>query len=436
MLNPQSPILAPKVRDLAFRQGEDGNAHWIPSRYKVMWGGRAGLKSWGFARLAILLTTARRVRVVCAREYQNSLAESVHQTLQANIEALGLAPYYTIRDNYIQSKVTRSLFTFAGIKTEPRKFKSTEGIDVLWLEEGEKVSKASWDIIVPTVRRAGSEIWCSFNPDEPTDPTSVMFMPSSPAKPQEPHPLARIVRTNWRDNPWLTPELIAEKDYMARVDHDSYMHVWEGEYRQNSAAQVLKGKISVAEVDTAGWSVLFGADWGFSQDPTAAVKVWVSPDKRRLYIEHEAWAIGCDIDKTPALFDTIPGAREHTMRADSARPETISYMRNHGYGRMVACEKWKGSVEDGVAHLRQYEQIIIHPRCRHAIEEARLWCYKVDRLTGEVLPELVDANNHIWDAVRYALQPLIKAAPGIIGYYERIAAEAKRAAEGQDGRTT
>lgn len=427
------PVLAPKVRDLAF----DAQGNWIPSRYKVMHGGRAGLKSWGFARLAILLTTKRRVRVVCAREYQNSIAESVHQTLQVNIEALQLAPYYTIRDTYIASKVTGSIFTFAGIKTEPRKFKSTEGIDVLWLEEAEKLSKDSWEIIVPTVRRRGSEIWCGFNPHDPADPTAVMFMPSSPEKMQAPHPQARITETNWRDNPWLTPELIAEKDYMARVDYDSYLHVWEGQYRRNSAAQVLRGKIREGIENAEGWSVMYGADWGFSQDPTACVRLFVSPDRRRLYIANEAWKIGCDIDKTPELFNAVPGAKEHTMRGDCARPETISYLQRNGYPKLVACEKWKGSVEDGVAHLRQYDEIIINPACKHAVEEARLWCYKVDRLTGEVLPELVDANNHIWDAVRYALQPLIKAGPGIIGYYERIAAEAKRAAEGQgqNGRT-
>jgi len=420
-------ILSPKVVDLFF----DGEGVWIPSRYKVMHGGRGGLKSWGFARVAIILATHHKCRFTCAREYQNSIAESVHETLVTNIDALDLRPYFTVRDTYIASNVTGSMFTFAGIKTEPRKFKSREGIDVLWLEEGEKVSEDSWRIIVPTVRKAFSEIWCGFNPDLPSDPTSIRFMPVSEEKPQEPHPMARVIATNWRDNPWLSPELIAEKDYMARVDPDSYQHVWEGDYRRHSQAQVLREKYSIQDFTAGGegWDgPYFGGDWGFAQDPTAGVKCWIK--ERKLYIEHEAWAIGCDIDKTPELFDKLPDARKHVMRADSARPETISYMQRHGYSRMIAVKKWKGSVEDGVAHLRQYEQIIIHPRCRHTIEEAKLWSYKVDRVTGDVKPELVDANNHIWDAVRYALQTIIEAQPGIIEFY-RLQAEKMKQKQGQ-----
>src|SRR6185312_12571971 len=101
----------------------------------------------------------------------------------------------------------------------------------------------------------------------------------------------------------------------------------------------------------------------------------------RLMIEHEAYGLGVDIDATPVLFDTVPGAREGNIRADSARPETISYMQRHGYPRIFAAEKWQGSVEDGVAFLRQFEEIVIHPRCPHTFEESRLWSYKKDRLT-------------------------------------------------------
>jgi len=408
-----------------------------------MHGGRGAIKSWGFARVAVMLANERRLRIACAREYQNSIAESVHETIVAQIDALNLGSYFNIQERRIRSLVTRSEFFFAGLKTNPRKFKSTEGIDILWIEEGESVSKESWEVVVPTVRKAGSEIWCGFNPHQKSDPTSQRFI-------ENPHPLARVVEVNWRDNPWLSDELRAEKDYMARVDYDAYMHVWEGKYQQNSHAQVLSGKIAVEEfTPQKDWSgPYFGADWGFSQDPTAATKCWVGG--RTLYIEREAWAIGCDLDKTPALFDRglnppqeveglqydaagnlrpeckAPSSRSFAMRADSARPETVSHMRSRGYGQIASVDKWKGSVEDGVAHLRQYERIVIHPRCKHAIEEGRLWVYKVDRLTQDVLPELVDANNHIWDAVRYALAPLIKSQPGIIEFYRREAEKLKQ----------
>ncbi|HHW4679819.1 MAG TPA: hypothetical protein ACQGQH_10440 [Xylella sp.] len=114
----------------------------------------------------------------------------------------------------------------------------------------------------------------------------------------------------------------------------------------------------------------FGADWGFSVDPTALVRCWVNG--RILYVEYEAWGVGVDIDQTPALFDSVPEAHEHVIRADCARPETISHMQRHGYPRVMPCDKWVGSVEDGTEHLRSYEHIMIHPRCRRTADEARL----------------------------------------------------------------
>jgi len=421
---PAAPVLAPKVRDLFF----DADGNWIPSDYKAMYGGRGGLKSWGFARVAVLIALKRPLRIACAREYQTSIKESVHQTIVAQIEALNLEPYFNVNDRAITCRLTRTRFFFAGIKTEPAKFKSSEGIHILWIEEGERVSEESWRYITPTVfRNRGAEIWCSFNPDLEKDPTSQRFL-------VDPVPNARIVETNWRDNPWLPPAMIADKDRLARVDPDAYQHVWEGKFRRNSAAQILKGKYVVQAFEVPlkpkdpakpdgpkvpAWDgPYFGADWGFSQDPTTLVKCWING--ARLYIEHEAYAIGRDIDATPALFDQVPGARDHTIRGDNARPETISYLQRHGYPRLQGVEKWKGSVEDGIAHLRQYEQIVIHQRCPHSAEEALLYSYKIDKLTGDVLPDVVDEHNHIWDAVRYALQPLIRNVnTGLLLYYEQ-----------------
>ena len=123
-------------------------------------------------------------------------------------------------------------------------------------------------------------------------------------------------------------------------------------------------------------------------------------------MEHEAYGLGVEIDHLPALFDSIPEARRHLSRADNSRPETISYLVRAGYNA-APCRKWAGSVEDGVEHLRSYEQIVIHPRCSHTAEEARLWSYKTDRLTGQVQPVLLDLHNHCMDALRYALEPVM-----------------------------
>lgn len=410
-------ILAPKVRDLFF--DDDGN--YIPSDFKVMYGGRAGLKSWGFCRVAVMLATqVPKLRIACGREYQSSIEESVHATIVTQIEELRLQRYFAVTKRAITS-FNGCRFFFAGLKTEPAKFKSTESIDILIIEEGEKVSKDSWQKIIPTIRKPGAEIWCGFNPDLPGDETSRMFItdPKMRALMTFPGgtdpgamPNARIVETSWRDNLWLSEKLRRDKDYLASVDADAYQHVWEGKFRQNSAAQIFKGKYRI-EAFTPGkdWQGPFqGTDWGFSQDPTVLVRCWVSG--LRLYIEHEAYAIGRDIDTTPQLFDQVgekESARKHVTRADNARPETVRYLQTHGYPRMLSVEKWSGSVEDGIAFLRQFEVIVIHPRCVHAAEEALLYSYKVEKLTGDVTTEIVDKHNHVWDAVRYALQPLIRA---------------------------
>jgi phage terminase large subunit len=396
-VNQAAGILAPKVRDLFF----DSGGNWISSDYKVMRGGRGGLKTWGFARVAIALAACRKVRIACAREYQTSIQESVHQTLSSQIDALGLRAYFRIQKTAIHG-YNGSYFFFAGIKTEPRKFKSTEDIDVLWIEEGESVTKASWEMIDPTIRTGSSEIWCGFNPDLKSDETSQRFI-------EKPIPSARIIETNWRDNPWLSDRLRRQKDYLASVDIDAYNHVWEGGYRENSAAQILAKKYTVEafEAPPTGWDGPYlGADWGFAVDPSTLVKTWVHD--RKLFIEHEAYGVGVDTHKMADLFDRVPRARDYQIRADNARPETISYMQQHGFPRMVGVDKWSGSVEDGIAFLRQFEQIVIHPRCEHTIEEAKLYSYKTDKNSGDVLPDIVDKHNHIWDAVRYALSPLIK----------------------------
>jgi phage terminase large subunit len=150
--------------------------------------------------------------------------------------------------------------------------------------------------------------------------------------------------------------------------------------------------------------VYYGADWGFAKDPTTLNKIWVHDDV--LYIEHEVNQVGCEIDHLPKLFDEVPGAREHKIRADSARPETISYLKRQGF-KIEAAEKGAGSVEDGITYLKKFKKIVIHPRCTETAREFRLYSYKVNR-AGDVLPVILDMYNHHIDAIRYALQPLIK----------------------------
>lgn len=376
-------------------------------RYKVAYGGRGSSKSWTFARAALVLAARRKMRVLCAREFQTSIRESVHEILKQQIDKMGLGAHYEVLQREIRC-INGSEFIFMGLHHNIAQIKSTEDIDLCWVEEAETVSEESWATLEPTViRKAGSELWITFNPSLESDPTYKRWVANPP-----PGCVSKSV--NWMDNPWLTKELLEQKDHAYATDPEAADHVWGGKIRCKSKAQVLNGKWVVQDFDPAAdwYGPYYGVDWGFGVDPTTMVRCWVTGEQgslnRDLWIEHEAYGHGVDNDDLPALFDSVPGGRTHVIYADNARPETISHMVRHGYSKMQPCKKWPGSVEDGIAHLRGYSRIVIHPRCRHAVEEAKLWRYKTDKLTGEVMPILLDSNNHIWDAVRYALGPLMK----------------------------
>jgi phage terminase large subunit len=409
-----------------------------PHRYKVIPGGRGGSRSWSVARALLLQACERPLRILCAREFQVSISESVLKLLSDQIAlSPNMRALYTVQKRTITNDVG-SEFYFVGIRNNVTNVKSFEGIDICWVEEAEKVSKNSWKVLIPTIRKPKSEIWVTFNPDEETDPTSVMFLGA------EPPPGAKIVWMGWQDNPWFPEELRVEKDYMYRVDPEAAEHVWGGGFRKNSAAQVLRGKYRIeAFVPEPDWDgPYYGADFGFSVDPSTLVKLWIHENK--LYIEEEAYGVGVETDELPTFYEGgevrntngslrktfkgVTGCKKRPIRADSARPETISYLNRHGFGNVRGATKGAGSVEDGTQFIKSFETIIIHTRCTHAAEEARLWSYKVDRLSKEPTNELDDKHNHIWDAVRYALEPLLnQSSLGMLTYMKQLAEDnAKR----------
>lgn len=382
-------------------------------RYRILYGGRGAGRSWSVARALLIKAAASPLRVGCFRELQKSIKDSVHRLLTDQIDLLEL-PGYIVTDREIRHR-NGSLFLFEGLRHNVTKIKSLEGIDIAWVEEAERVSKASWDVLIPTIRKSGSEIWVNFNPDLEDDPTYVRFVLNPP-------PDSWVLKVSADDNPWLPDELAAERAYLYAVDPDAAAHVWAGETRQSSDAQILHGKWSVEpfEADPSWGGPYHGADFGFAQDPNTLVRCWIAPgtianSTGRLMLEYEAYRVGQDTDDiAPAWIQAVPGCEQYTIRADSARPETISYLKRHGLPNIVGVDKWTGSVEDGIAYLRQFEQIVIHPRCSHAIQEARHYRYKVDDRTGDVLPIVVDADNHVYDAIRYSLSPLIRRRPSAI----------------------
>lgn len=370
------------------------------ARYQVYYGGRGGRKSWEIARSLICRSIIKKQLILCAREIQNSIGDSVHRLLTDQIEMLGLSALFDIQKTTIIGK-NGSEFIFKGLNGMTiDSIKSLEGVDICWIEEGHSVSEHSWSILIPTIRKPGSQIFISFNPDLATDPVYQRFIINTP-------PNTYVCFVNYTDNPDCPDTLKQEAEYLKSVDYDAYAHIWLGQVRQHTEAQVFKGKYKVEsfEIDETYGYPLNGADWGFSVDPTVSIRVYIKD--RILYIRNESYKIGCEIDDTPALFEQIPDARSYTIRADSARPEMVSYMQRSGF-RIESVEKWPGCVEDRVDFIRNFEQVIIHPECKHTAEEFRLYSYKTDKRTGDVLPVLIDKNNHCIDAIGYALTPLIK----------------------------
>jgi phage terminase large subunit len=372
-------------------------------RYKVVYGGRGSGKSWGLALLIVLKMMQSPIRVLCAREFQNSMRESVHQLISETIKRIGAESTFDVLESEITCTLNGSSCVFKGlkgVKNDASALKSFEGIDICWIEEAQTVSRASLETLKPTIRKPNSEIWITFNPLLTTDPVYADYVVNPPDN-------ALVRKVNYSDNPWFNDTALPDDmATMKKTDYDRYQHIWEGDCVTHTDAQVFKGKWRVDEFEAPeGVVFYYGADWGFAVDPTTLIRCYIH--RNCLYIDYESYAIGCEIDDTPALFDTIPDSRKHIIRADSARPETISYMQRMGF-KMSAVKKGAGSVEDGIAYLRGYDEIIIHTRCPKTAEEFLRYSYKTDKLTGDIQPALEDKWNHCIDALRYAVEPLTK----------------------------
>ncbi|CAK6616140.1 TPA: PBSX family phage terminase large subunit [Providencia stuartii] len=377
-------------------------------RYRGAYGGRGSAKTRTFALMTAIrgymaAKNGQSGVILCAREYMNSLEESSMEEVKQAIRSVPwLNDFYELGEKYIRTKCRSVSYVFAGLRHNLDSIKSKARILIAWVDEAESVSETAWTKLTPTVREAGSEIWVTWNPEKDGSATDKRFR-------KEPPDNAIIVEVNYDDNPWFPSVLEEERlNDQARLDAATYAWIWEGAYLENSDKQVLANKYVVQSFPDDLWKkadrLLFGADFGFAKDPNTLIRMFILDDC--LYIEREAYGVGVELDNMPAFYDEIPEARKWPIKADSARPETISYLKRQGFN-ISAAKKWQGSVEDGITYLRGFKQIIIHPRCKETAKEARLYSYKTDRITGEVLPVIEDAYNHCWDAVRYGLDGYI-----------------------------
>lgn len=376
-------------------------------RYRGAKGGRGSAKSFTFAKMAALWGACEKLRVLCARELQDSIKDSFHAELKNAIASEPwLASRYDVGVDYLRG-ANGTEFLFKGLRHNIGSIKSLAQIDLCIVEEAEDVPEASWLALEPTIRAERSEIWAIWNPRTEGSPVDKRFVKESP-------PRSKIVELNYQDNPWFPTVLEEQRQHQLRtLDPETYAHIWDGAYLKMGAALVFKNCWRVDDFTPgADWDGPYhGLDFGFANDSLAGIKAWIHGG--RLFIEYESGGIGVELDDTSSLLKKeIPGIEGYAIRADNARPESISYLKRYGLPRITACEKGKGSVEDGVAHIKSYAEVVIHPRCVKTKAEFMAYSYKVDRLTGDVLPILVDANNHWIDALRYALEPVMKKRRG------------------------
>lgn len=368
-----------------------------PARYKGIKGGRGSGKSHERAEAVIEAHIMDPNRsTVCIREVQKDLKHSAKKLLETKIIAMGVERYFDMQEAVIKSRFGTGIIIFQGMQSHNAdSIKSLEGFDCAWVEEAQTLSQRSLDLLRPTIRKPGSELWFTWNPKAPTDPIDALLCGETPP------PDAIVLTVNYDQNPWFPDVLKDEMEYDKARDPEKYRHVWEGGYLTNSEARVFKNWI-VEEFEAPADAVhRFGADWGFATDPTVLVRSHIIG--RRLYVDYEAHAVGCDIIDIPTLFHTVPDSERWPIVADSARPETISHMRKNGFPKIMPAVKGGRSLEDGVEWLQSYD-IIVHPRCKHLIDELTLYSYKRDPLTDKVLPVLEDKHNHCIDALRYACE--------------------------------
>ena len=376
-----------------------------PSRYKVLYGGRGSGKSWGVARALLLTGIQKPLRVLCARELQNSITDSVHALLADQIKTLNLESFYEIQNTVIYGK-NGTEFLFAGLKHNVTKIKSFEGVDVCWVEEAQTVSKSSWDVLLPTIRKDSSEIWITFNPELDTDETYKRFVVSPPAN-------AIVQKVNWSDNPWFPQVLRDEKDDLKARDMDAYLNVWEGNTRQVLDGAVYATELRKAQeenrirdiyVDTTipvstfwdiGWSDL-NSIWFVQTVPGGEVRVIDFYQNCQKTIDHYVQILQT---KGYTYRDHwLPHDAEHKNMTGKSVKDIMQGMN------LPVRITPKLSIADGInaARMLMNRCYFDQNRCAEGLQALRHYRYDVDPDTKLFSKTpLHDQNSHAADAWRY-----------------------------------
>jgi len=366
----------------------------------IIWeGGRGGAKSQALAAIGLLESFIDDGVILCCREIQKSIADSLYATIVSAIDKYGMGAYFKILQNEITNLQTGAKFIFAGLKSNITSVKSIDKLRVVLTDEAENVTDNSWSYLRPTPRYGQVRFYVVFNPRFEADATWQLFVTQKDER-------TLHVTINWQDNPWFPESLNNQRLRDLRGDPGRYNWIWGGKFLQISDASILAKKLRVREfeVNSTFSTPYIGIDWGFSVDPTAVIECYTFDD--RLWIRNAAAKVGLELDDTGQwLLDHVPIIAKHTSRADCARPETISKVKKE-IKLITACTKWTGCVEDGVSFLQTFKEIIIHPDAECCFAELSAYNYKTDD-DGNPTTVIEDKNNHYADALRYAIEPIV-----------------------------
>ena len=377
-----------------------------PSRYKVLYGGRGGAKSWGVARALLILGAQNPLRVLCAREFQSSMKDSVHKLLCDQIESLGLLGFYEITQNSIRGQ-NGTEFSFIGLKNNPTNVKSYERVNVCWVEEAQSVSRLSWNILIPTIRAEGSEIWVTFNPELETDETYQRFVVNPP-------PDCITVKVNWSDNPWFPETLRLEKDALKARDLEAYNQVWEGMCRQTIDGAIFATEMQRAEADGRICRVPYDPvkpvhavwDLGWSDQTAIWFVQYIGMETRLIgYMEDSQKTVNhylMELQKKGYVYDILwlpHDAENKTLAGNGRSIEEI--VRNAGFKTRILP---KVPVVDSINAARTMFSNMWFDRenCADGLNCLRHYRYQVDPETGLFSRNpLHDQYSHGADAFRY-----------------------------------
>ena len=385
------------------------------SRYKVLYGGRGGAKSWGIARALLIKGAKDPIRILCAREFQTSIRDSVHKLLCDQIESLGLLSFYEITQTSIKGR-NGTEFSFVGLKNNVANIKSYEGVDICWVEEAQTTSRLSWNVLIPTIRKQDSEIWISFNPELETDETYQRFVAVPPED-------CITMKVNWYDNPWFPETLKLEKDSLKIRDEEAYNQVWEGLCRQTVDGAIFAKEMQQAEKEGRICRVAYDAtkpvhavfDLGWSDSTAIWFLQFVGMETRLIrYIEDSQKTISyylATMQTFGYVYDTIWLPHDAENKTLAAAGRTIDdIVRAAGYKTRIMP---RVPVLDSINAART-----IFPTCYFDREHTadglaclRHYRYEVDPDTGQFSRNpLHDHYSHGADAFRY-IALMIKEPP-------------------------